>query len=150
MTCREIAASVAERQSRLADEFLFIDEWGDRYQYLIELGKRLPPMPAGLRTECNRLPECAGETFFAGERSDGRLFLHAASDMPVLAGILALIVEIYSGGELAAILRHPPAIFDRTGLTTMLSPHRRVALLRIHERLVRLASDRAAPRRLAS
>jgi sulfur transfer protein SufE len=86
----------------------------------------------------------------SGERRDGLLFLHACSDRPVVAGILALIVGLYSGLAPAEIVRHPPVLLDRVGLTHRLSPHRRVALLRIHERLAALAADIGAPRRLVS
>lgn len=138
------------RQQRLLEEFLFIDDWNGRYQHLIDLGLRLPSMPPGMRTEHNRLQKCDGETFLAGERRNEFLLLHASSDRPIVAGILALTFELYSGLEPAEILRHPPSFLDRIGLTRRLSPHRRIALLAVHERLIALASDGQILRKLAS
>ncbi|MCS0504759.1 SufE family protein [Ancylobacter mangrovi] len=150
MMRRRSGETIAERQQRLIDEFLLIDEWADRYLHLSEVARSLPPLPATFRADYYRVPECPSNTFLAGERKNGVLFLHAASDTPILAGILALVVELYCGEPPAEILRHPPVILDRIGLTKNLSPHRRVALLRIHERLVALASDVDGTRRLAS
>lgn len=150
MSRRETTLSVPERQRHLIDEFLLLDEWAERYQHLIDLGKRLAPIPAPLRIDRNRVPACRGQTFLAGQRQNNLIVLHASSDTPILAGILALILDVYSGRPPAEILRHPPVLFDRIGLTQNLSPHRRAALLGIHERLIAVVADVEAPRRLAS
>lgn len=142
--------SILDRQERLIDEFLLFDDWAERYQYLIDLGRGLPLLPPSLRAERDRVTGCHGETFLSAARQNGRLFLYGASDMPVLAGILAIIVHIYSGETPSDILRHPPVLLDRIGLTRRLSPHRRLALVRLHERLLALASDLDASGRLAS
>ncbi|WP_265975573.1 SufE family protein [Brucella intermedia] len=145
-----IQEAIPERQQRLIDEFLLFDDWAERYQYLIDLGDGLPPMSSAFRVDRYRVPGCAGEAFLAAESLDGQLFLHAASDMPVVAGLLAVMLRLYSGARPADILRHPPWLFDRLGLTHRLSPHRRIALLAVHERLVALASDLGTMARLAS
>lgn len=143
-------ASFQERQERLIDEFLLFDDWAERYQYLIDLGRSLPPFPLSLRVERNRIAGCDGETFLSAIRHGGRISLYGASDMPVLAGILAILIRIYSGETPTDILRHPPVLLDRIGLTRKLSPHRRLVLVRIHERLLALASDLDTSGKLAS
>ncbi len=142
--------SIPERQKRLVEEFLLIDDWNDRYHHLIDLGQDLPPFDPSYCSERNRVSACDGDTFLAGEHINRRLLLYGASDTPVLAGILALLIEVYSGSPTVDILRHPPVFLDRIGLTRRLSPHRRVALLRIHERLTALAMDSEVPQKLAS
>lgn len=142
--------SVAERQKRITDEFLLLDDWNDRYHHLIDLGKSLPPLAPCHYSDCNRVAECHGNTFLAGQQTDRRLLLFGASDIPILAGILAVLIDVYSGFPTAEILRHPPVFLDNIGLTRRLSPHRRVALLRIHERLLALAADSEVPQKLAS
>jgi cysteine desulfuration protein SufE len=142
--------SILERQEHLIEEFLLFDDWADRYQYLIDLGRSLPPFPPSLQSERHRIAGCDGQTFLSATRQDGRLFLYGASDMPVPAGILAILSRIYSGETPADILRHPPVLLDRIGLTRRLSPHRRLVLARIHERLLALASDLDASGKLAS
>lgn len=143
-------ASIQERQERLVEEFLLFDDWAERYQYLVDLGRGLPPFPPSLRSKRHRIAGCDGQTFLSATRRDGRLFLYGASDMPVLAGILAILIRVYSGETPTDVLRHPPLLLDRIGLTRRLSPHRRLALLRIHERLLALAGDLDASGRLAS
>lgn len=143
-------SSIPARQQRLIDEFSGIDDWRDRYQHLSDLGRRMPAMPPALRIEQNRVRECANDTFLAGIHNADRLDLYGASDAPILAGILAILVELYSGERPADILSHPPIVFDRIGLTRQLSPHRRIALLHIHDRLTTIASGFAGVQRLAS
>lgn len=143
-------ASIPERQQRLVDEFLLFDSWDERYRYLIELGELLPPLPRPMRADRYRVPACGSATFLAGERQNGRLFLHAASDMPMPARLLAILLRIYSDAPPADILRHPPVLLDRIGLTHRLSPHRRIVLLHIHERLLTLASDHETSGKLVS
>ena len=152
MSQRHAAAntSILERQARLIDEFLLFEDWAERYQYLIDLGRGLSPLPPSARVERGRIAGCHGETFLSATRQDGRLFFYGASDMPVPAGILAILVHIYSGETPSDILRHPPVLLDRIGLTRRLSPHRRLALVRIHERLLALASDLDTSGKLAS
>lgn len=142
--------SITVRQQRLIDEFASLEGWSDRYQHLSDLGRLMPPMPPALRIEQNRVRECQNDTFLAGVHSADCLDLFGASDAPVLAGILAILVDLYSGERPADILRHPPVIFDRIGLTRQLSPHRRIALLHIHDRLTTIASGFLGERRLAS
>lgn len=143
-------SAIPERQHRLIEEFSVVDSWNDRYQHLCDLGRRLPPMPPALRIERNRIRECQGDTFLAGEHNADRLDLFAESEAPVLAGILAILVDIYSGEKPADVLRYPPILFDRIGLTRNLSPHRRIALLHVHDRLTTIASGFSGVQRLAS
>ena len=135
------STSIVDHQKQLIEEFLLFENWAERYQYLIDLGDALAPLPVSMRTDANRITGCHSETFLIGVRTNGQLRFHGASDMPTLAGLLAIIIRVYSNKAPADILRHPPDLLDSIGLTKILSPHRRVALLRIHERLITLASD---------
>lgn len=142
--------SILDRQQQLIDEFMLFDDWAERYQYLIDLGRSLPSIPAALRTEKNRLSVCQSEAFLAAERQYGRLRLYGESDMPTVAGVLAIAVRVYSGATPADIIRTPPVLLDHIGLTQRLSPHRRIALVQVHERLLTLASDIPVSGKLAS
>ncbi|MGA1834172.1 SufE family protein [Rhizobium wenxiniae] len=144
------ATSIIDRQRDLIDEFMLFDDWAERYQYLIDLGETLPPLPSSMRTDANRIAGCYSETYLAAEWMNGRLQLQGASEMPALAGLLAIAIRVYSGEVAGDILRHPPKLFDQIGLTRRLSPHRRVALLQIHERLIALASGFPEASKLAS
>jgi cysteine desulfuration protein SufE len=130
---------IDEAQRRLIEEFEIFDSWGERYQYLIELGRRLAPIPELMKTDRNRIRNCLGEAWFAGTRRNGLLYLSAASQTDVLAGLLAIVVEVYSGQSPDQILSHPLIVLETTGLRQRLSPHRLAAYAEITTRLRALA-----------
>jgi cysteine desulfuration protein SufE len=131
---------IIEVQRRIVDEFEFVDCWIERYETLIDFGRRLAPMPASLRNDRNRIRTCHGEAWLAGIRRDGRLYLSAASETGALAGLLAIIVEVYSGRAAEDVLHHPLVVLETTGLSGRLSPHRLAAYREILDRLRELAS----------
>lgn len=132
--------SAAAAQQRVAEELQLFEDWNDRYQTLIELGHRLAPMPDRLKTERNRIWTCQGDTWLAGEVRGGILRLNAASDTGVVAGLLAILVEVYSGRPASDVFDHPLTVLDMVGLTDRLSPHRLAALREIFGRLRELAA----------
>ncbi|MDH3862071.1 MAG: SufE family protein, partial [Gammaproteobacteria bacterium] len=69
----------------------------DRYQYLIDLGRRLPEFPDELRTEENRIRGCQSQVWFVAEEKDGRLEFRAVSDAAIVSGLIALLLRLYSG-----------------------------------------------------
>ena len=97
-------------------------------------------MPARLRTERNRIRACQGDAWLAGIHNGGRLHLSAASETDVLAGLLAIVVEVYSGRAAEDVLHHPLVVLETTGLSRRLSPHRLAAYREILARLSELAS----------
>jgi cysteine desulfuration protein SufE len=131
---------IIDAQRLIVDEFEFVDGWIERYETLIDLGRRLAPMPASLRNDRNRIRTCRGDAWLAGIRRDGRLHLSAASETGVLAGLLAIIVEVYSGRAAEDVLHHPLVVLETTGLSQRLSPHRLAACREILVRLRELAS----------
>jgi cysteine desulfuration protein SufE len=136
-----VIGDVVEAQRRIVDEFELVDGWMERYETLIDFGRRLAPMPASLRTERNRIRACQGDAWLAGIHSGGRLHLSAASETAVLAGLLAIVVEVYSGRAAEDVLDHPLVVLETTGLSRRLSPQHRLAAYReILARLRQLAS----------
>jgi cysteine desulfuration protein SufE len=131
---------IIDAQRRIVEVFEFVDGWIERYETLIDLGRRLAPMPASLRNDRNRIRTCRGDAWLAGIRRDGRLYLSAASETGVLAGLLAIIVEVYSGRAAEDVLHHPLVVLETTGLSQRLSPHRPAACREILVRLRELAS----------
>lgn len=115
---------IIDAQRRIVEVFEFVDGWIERYETLIDLGRRLAPMPASLRNDRNRIRTCRGDAWLAGIRRDGRLYLSAASETGVLAGLLAIIVEVYSGRAAEDVLHHPLVVLETTGLSQRLSPRR--------------------------
>ena len=118
----EPTAAVA--QDAIVEEFAFFGDWSERYQYLIDLGKRLPPFAEEWKTEANRLQGCQSKVWIVPHVRDGRLFFSAASDSSIVSGLVYLALRVYSGRS-AEEIRGTPADFVQTiGLSRHLSPTR--------------------------
>jgi cysteine desulfuration protein SufE len=130
-----LSRDIAGTQRRIIEEFEMVPSWSERYETLIEFGRRLAPMPISLRVDRNRIRNCHGQAWLAGVRHEGRLFFSAASEADVVAGLLAIVVEVYSGSAPDEILFHPLTVLEATGLRDRLSPHRVASYTEIMARL---------------
>ena len=117
-------ASAAEAQAAIVEEFGFFGDWSERYQYLIDLGKRLPAFPDDWKTEANRLQGCQSKVWIVPEARDGRLFFAAASDSSIVSGLVYLALRVYSGRTPAEIRATAPDFVQAIGLSRHLSPTR--------------------------
>ena len=117
-------ASAAEAQQAIAEEFAFFDDWSERYQYLIDLGKRLPPLPEEWKTEANRLLGCQSMVWIVAEGNADKLDFHAISDSTIVSGLIYLALRVYSGRSAAEILATSPDYIGKIGLAKHLSPTR--------------------------
>lgn len=115
---------IAQAQQEIIEEFSLFDDWMDRYQYIIDLGRRLPAFPDELRTEENRIRGCQSQVWFVPERRDGRLYFQAISDAAIVSGLIALLLRLYSGRTPRDILDTPPDFVTALQLETHLSPTR--------------------------
>lgn len=116
--------SAAEAQAAIRDEFAFFSDWSERYQYLIDLGRKLPPMDESLRSEENRLLGCQSRVWIVCEGDAGRLDFTAASDSAIVSGLVFLALRVYSGRSAAEILETEPTFVADIGLAKHLSPTR--------------------------
>jgi cysteine desulfuration protein SufE len=116
--------SAAEAQAAIRDEFAFFSDWSERYQYLIDLGRKLPPMDEGLRIEENRLLGCQSRVWIVCEGDAGRLDFTAASDSAIVSGLVFLALRVYSGRSAAEIVATEPTFVADIGLAKHLSPTR--------------------------
>ena len=115
---------VQQAQQEVIEEFAFFDDWMDRYQYLIDLGKRLPEMPGDEMVDENKIRGCQSQVWFVAERDGDRLHFRATSDAAIVSGLIALLLRIYSGRKPQDILDTPPEFVDALGLQSHLSPTR--------------------------
>lgn len=127
-TCRlapvTITNEVRRAEAELIEEFRFFDNWMDRYQYLVDLGRRLPDFPEAWKTEQNRIKGCQSQVWFKAEQRGDRLDFHAVSDAAIVSGLIAVILRIYSGKRAAEILGTPPEFVSALQLEQHLSPTR--------------------------
>ncbi len=116
--------TVADVQQSIVYSFQYLENWTERYQYLVELGRRLPPFPETKRIEANRLQGCQAGVWFIAEYRNGKLDFKATSDSAIVAGLIALLLKVYSGRQPDQVLAASPAFIDEIGLAEHLSPHR--------------------------
>jgi cysteine desulfuration protein SufE len=117
-------SEVAAAQQEIIDEFSLFDDWMDRYQYLIDLGRRLPEFPEELRTDENLIRGCQSQVWFVAEQRDGRLYFQAISDAAIVSGLIALLLKLYNGRHPQDILDTPPDFVAALQLQNHLSPTR--------------------------
>ncbi len=120
--------TVAEQAQDIVDEFAFFDDWEDRYQHLIDLGRKLPQLDEAFKTEEHRLRGCQSVVHFAAEYSDPVINFHAGSDAAIVQGLIAVMMRVYSGQKPADIIATPPDFLHQIGLDEHLSPTRKNGL----------------------
>ena len=116
--------TAAEAQAAIAEEFSFFGDWSERYQYLIDLGRKLPPFPEAWKTEEHRLHGCQSMVWIMPEGNAQRLDFHAISDSAIVSGLIFLALRVYSGRSAAEILATEPSYITDIGLSRHLSPTR--------------------------
>ena len=119
-----MSSDAASAQQELIEEFGFFDNWMDRYQYLIDMGRRLPEFPDQDRIDDNKIRGCQSQVWFVAEKSEGRLEFRAISDAAIVSGLIALLLRIYSGRTPQDILDTPPDFVKALQLEAHLSPTR--------------------------
>lgn len=116
--------SATKAQHAIAEEFGFFDDWSERYQYLIDLGRKLPPFPEAFKTEEHRLLGCQSMVWILPEGDAGRLDFRAVSDSAIVSGLIYLALRVYSGRSAREILDTNPDYIADIGLAKHLSPTR--------------------------
>ena len=116
--------TLKEKQQQIIDDFSLYEEWLDKYEYIIELGKALPPFPEELKTEDRLIKGCQSRVWLDSRIEDGRLFFRADSDAIITKGIISLLISVYSGQTPQEILNDDFSFLDALGLKENLSPTR--------------------------
>ena len=116
--------TAAEAQAAIADEFAFFGDWSERYQYLIDLGRKLPEFPEAWKIEEHRLHGCQSMVWIVGEGDRSRLDFRAISDSAIVSGLAFLALRVYSGRSAEEILATEPTYVSDIGLSKHLSPTR--------------------------
>jgi len=118
----------SEQAAEIVDEFSFFDDWEDRYQHLIDMGRRLPPLEDKHKVEENRLRGCQSVVHFKAEFDAPVLRFHAGSDAAIVQGLIAVMLRVYSGQTPADIISTQPDFLYQIGLDEHLSPTRKNGL----------------------
>jgi cysteine desulfuration protein SufE len=116
--------TITEIQDQIVDEFSMFDDWMERYEYIIELGKKLPLINEEFKTDDNIIKGCQSKVWLNGEQNDGLIVFTADSDAILTKGIIAILIRAFSNQKAADILAADMGFIDEIGLKEHLSPTR--------------------------
>jgi cysteine desulfuration protein SufE len=115
---------VDQAQRELVEEFDFFDNWMDRYQYIIDMGRRLPEFPEADRTDANKIKGCQSQVWFTAEQVGDRMHFEAISDAAIVSGLIAMLLRIYSERKPEDIVSASADFVTALNLEQHLSPTR--------------------------
>jgi cysteine desulfuration protein SufE len=118
----ELTASAAIEA--ISDELSLFDDWMDRYEFIIGMGRKLPPFPDEWANDAHRVPGCQSRVWMEAVPRDGVLYFAGTSDAVIVSGLIALLLRVYSGRSPAEILATDPVFLKDLGLLEALSTNR--------------------------
>lgn len=116
--------TIQETQEEVVDEFAMFDDWEERFQYVIDLGKTLPLIDEKYKTDDNTIKGCQSKVWLHSEETDGKVIFTADSDAIITKGIIAILIRVFSNQKAEDILEADTKFIDQIGLKEQLSPTR--------------------------
>lgn len=116
--------TIKEIEEQIVEEFAIFDNWMDKYQYIIDLGKSLPIIDEKDKKDENLIKGCQSRVWLICSEKDGALYFRADSDAIITKGIISLLIRVYDGQKPKDILESDLHFIDEIGLTANLSPTR--------------------------
>ena len=133
--------SLEETKQEIIDSFSMYDEWLDKYEYLIELGKNLEAYPEDKKTDEHLIKGCQSRVWLDAEIRDGKLWFAADSDAIITKGIISLLISVYSGRTPAEISADDFSFIEAIGLKENLSPTRANGLVSMISTISQIAGQ---------
>jgi len=133
--------SLQEIKEEVVESFSMYDEWLDKYEYIIDLGKSLEPLPEEKKTEDKLIKGCQSRVWLDSELRDGRIYFSADSDAIITKGIISLLISVYSGRTAEEIAADDFSFVEEIGLKENLSPTRANGLASMIERIKTIARN---------
>lgn len=127
-------------ENEIIDEFSLFDDWLDKYEYLIELGKALKEYPEDRKTDDRLVKGCQSRVWIDFKIQDGKIFFNADSDAIITKGIISLLIRIYSGRTPQEILSSDFSVVEKIGLKENLSPTRANGLVSMIQMIREIAA----------
>ena len=136
------APTIAEEQRLIAEDFELFDDWREKIEYVLDLGRNLTPFPEEHRIEANKVKGCQSQVWMVAQmdQESERMRIHADSDAFIVRGLIALLLRLYANRDPQEILDNPPEVFNEIGLGAHLSPTRANGLHAMIKRIRQLAA----------
>ena len=131
--------SIGQVQEEIVEEFELLGDWTERYKYIADLGRGLPPFPENERLDENKVKGCQSQVWLFGHLESGHVIFDADSDALIVRGLIALALRVYSGRTPEEILATPPEFVNRIGMSEHLSANRANGLQAVIKQIKRYA-----------
>ena len=132
--------TIQEKEQQVMEDFSVYEDWLDKYEYIIELGKGLEGYPEEKKTDDRLIKGCQSRVWLDAQKRDGRIFFTADSDAIITKGIISLLIGIYSGEKAEDILASDFSVVSRIGLKENLSPTRANGLVSMIQTIRNIAA----------
>jgi cysteine desulfuration protein SufE len=135
---------ISEIEDEIVNEFSFFDNWEDKYEYIIELGKALAKLDDAYKTDANKVAGCVSQVWLHTAFKDGRLEFEADSDAIITKGLVGLLVKVLSGQKPEDVVAAKLEFIDKIGMKEHLSPTRSNGLVNMIKHMKRSANSYAS------
>ena len=121
--------TIEEIEKEIAEEFSLFDSWDDKYEYIIDLGKRLPPLDEQFKLDINKVKGCQSTVWLVADLREGKVIYKAESDAVIVKGLISMLIRVLSGHSPDEIINSKLDFINRIGMTTHLAQTRSNGLL---------------------
>jgi len=121
--------SIEEIEKEIVEEFSLFDSWDDKYEYIIDLGKKLPPLDPKYKIDENKVRGCQSTVYLIADHKDGKVFYKAESDAVIVKGLISMLIRVLSGQKPDDIMNAPLNFIREIGMMTHLAQTRSNGLL---------------------
>ncbi len=131
--------TIDETMDDLVDDLAFFDDWQDKYQQIIHMGRALPAFPEPWKTAEHEVHGCMARVWMKGRWQDDRLRLYATSNAIIVSGLIAMLLKVYDNRTAEEILSHPPTFIERIGMDSHFSQQRSTGLAAMKNAIFEIA-----------
>ena len=121
--------TIQETEDEIVDEFSLFDNWEDKYEYIIDLGKKLAPLDAKFKIDENKIKGCQSQVWLIADEKEGRIYFKADSDAVIVRGLVSMLIRVLSGHTSQEILDAKLEFIDKIGMKNHLAQTRSNGLL---------------------
>ena len=121
--------TIEESENEIVEEFALFDSWDDKYEYIIDLGKRLPRLEDQYKLDINKVKGCQSTVWLVADFNEGKVFYRAESDAIIVKGLISMLIRVLSGHTPDEIINAKLDFINRIGMTTHLAQTRSNGLL---------------------
>jgi cysteine desulfuration protein SufE len=118
------AKSIETIEAEIVDEFSLFDSWEDKYEYIIDMGKKLPPLRTEFKKDENKIKGCQSTVWMHSDIKDGKVYYEADSDAMIVKGLVSMLIRVFSGQPPEAVINAPVKFIDDIGMTSHLAQTR--------------------------